>query len=189
MKWKPALGHEGRYEVSDEGQVRSLETRDVLGRRRAGRVLKPYHAGPMGYEYVALYTGMRRRPVQRTVHSLVLEAFVGPRPAGLWGRHIDGDHLNNKRANLAWGTPIENAHDTLAHNHHPEALKTHCPRNHPLAEPNLVPSQWRRGVRSCLACARAHSLARQRGHKITQQLADQKYTEIVRHIKKGTERE
>ncbi|MEU6204615.1 HNH endonuclease signature motif containing protein [Micromonospora musae] len=34
------------------------------------------------------------------------------------------------------------------------ATKTHCPRGHELAPGNLVPSQLKRGYRSCLRCSR-----------------------------------
>lgn len=37
------------------------------------------------------------------------------------------------------------------------ATRTHCLRDHPLVEPNLVASVLREGRRSCLACARAHA--------------------------------
>ena len=46
---------------------------------------------------------------KRTVHSLVLEAFVGKRPKGYECDHIDGDKHNNHISNLEWVTPEENA--------------------------------------------------------------------------------
>jgi hypothetical protein len=42
------------------------------------------------------------------VHLLVLEAFIGPRPEGLQGRHLNDDKSNNRLSNLAWGTPSQN---------------------------------------------------------------------------------
>ena len=47
------------------------------------------------------------------VHVLVLEAFVGPRPAGHEGRHLDDVRSNNTLSNLAWGTQGENYQDAL----------------------------------------------------------------------------
>lgn len=186
-----------RYEVSDQGRVRSLDKHDGRGRFWPGRILSQSPSGQMGYMMVGLHSGgVKHGGVKRlrTVHLIVLESFVGPRPAGMWGRHCDGNHLNNSRTNLEWATPRRNALDTLEHGHHHDANKTHCPRNHPLEEPNLVPSQWRRGVRSCWACGLAHSAARKRGEKITQKLADQKYDDIMsgrktyhRYVPKGTD--
>jgi hypothetical protein len=49
------------------------------------------------------------------VHRFVLECFVGPCPAGMMCRHIDGDRTNNRLSNLAWGTAAENKADAIAH--------------------------------------------------------------------------
>jgi hypothetical protein len=51
----------------------------------------------------------------RAVHRLVLEAFVGPCPPGYQCCHWDGDPGNNHLENLRWGTPKDNADDTLRH--------------------------------------------------------------------------
>jgi hypothetical protein len=110
-QWKTVLGHAGRYEVSDLGRVRSLRFRgngyDVL--RSSPKYLKPIkHSN--GYLYVSL--GILQ---VRQVHSLVLNAFVGPRPGGMGCRHLDGQRENNRLPNLCWGTRIENEDDKLAH--------------------------------------------------------------------------
>lgn len=49
------------------------------------------------------------------VHYLVCITFNGPRPTGKEVRHLDGDDQNNKPGNLAWGTKLENAADSLSH--------------------------------------------------------------------------
>lgn len=50
------------------------------------------------------------------IHTLVLEAFVGPCPEGLdCCRHLDGDSYNNHVENLCWGTDSENAKDAARH--------------------------------------------------------------------------
>jgi hypothetical protein len=54
--------------------------------------------------------------VRRDVHRLILETFVGPRPPGKQCRHLNGDSLDNRLENLAWGTFHENFADRLAHN-------------------------------------------------------------------------
>jgi hypothetical protein len=55
------------------------------------------------------------RTTAQFLHSVVLEAFVGPRPEGLVGRHLDGDPSNNKLSNLRWGTAEENYDDRRSH--------------------------------------------------------------------------
>jgi hypothetical protein len=52
--------------------------------------------------------GVRR---QVLVHTLVLEAFVGPCPRGLECRHLNDDPSDNRLENLCWGTRLENAED------------------------------------------------------------------------------
>jgi hypothetical protein len=52
---------------------------------------------------------------QPLVHRLVLLAFVGPCPEGMETRHLDGVRSHNWRANLCYGTPLENAEDKERH--------------------------------------------------------------------------
>jgi hypothetical protein len=56
--------------------------------------------------------------VGRRVHHLVLEAFKRPKPKGLEGRHLDGNHSNNAISNLEWGTHRENEQDKIRHETH-----------------------------------------------------------------------
>lgn len=49
------------------------------------------------------------------VHTVVLMAFVGPRPDGMEGCHENGDPTDNRQSNLRWGTRKENAEDMVRH--------------------------------------------------------------------------
>src|SRR5262249_23950766 len=49
------------------------------------------------------------------VHTLVLTAFRGPRPAGREACHNDGDRANNGLENLRWDTHKANAADARRH--------------------------------------------------------------------------
>lgn len=51
---------------------------------------------------------------RKRLHICILETFVGPRPAGMWGCHHDDNQRNNRLSNLAWKTPKENAADATA---------------------------------------------------------------------------
>lgn len=118
--WRPVVGCEGCYEVSDLGRVRSLDRSDMwiqrvrgggdalVTRTWKGKILRPGVASN-GYPTVAL------RLQTRTVHSLVARAFLGPRPEGLEICHSDGNRLNARLANLRYGTPQENAADSDVH--------------------------------------------------------------------------
>lgn len=109
--WKPVLGYEGLYEVSDHGRVRSVERtiRDVRGREKhyQGQILQP---GPShGTPGVMVALSREGRVLGRMVGTLVATAFLGPRPAGTPVVRHNGNPADNRLANLAWpnqgGTP------------------------------------------------------------------------------------
>ncbi len=113
--WKSVLGYGGLYEVSDQGRVRSLDrvVESYGGREglRRGRVLRPGGGGP--YSSVQLSMAGRVRTVR--IHTLVLEAFVGPRPDGLEACHANGDPADNRLTNLRWDTRVANCADRARH--------------------------------------------------------------------------
>lgn len=116
-EWRAVVGFEGSYEVSDQGRVRSLDrmlpwkrtlrTGTVVDcfRRHAGHILVP-QAKEAGHLWVQLGRGN-----QVYVHHLVLEAFVGPAPAGMIGLHWDDVPANNHLQNLRWDTRAANVAD------------------------------------------------------------------------------
>ncbi|MBZ4580992.1 NUMOD4 motif-containing HNH endonuclease [Mycobacterium avium] len=129
--WKPIPGYEGLYEVSDEGEVRSLErvvehgysgTKTIPARVMRQKIDKG------GYRRV----GLRRDGKQRWlgVHRLVLAAFVGECPEGQEVCHGNGNRADNRLENLRYGTRSENMLDQIAHGTHNQARKTHCPQGH-----------------------------------------------------------
>lgn len=91
------IPHHPDYSVSDEGRVFGPRG-ELKGSLR-----------PDGYRNVNL------RGKVRLVHHLVLEAFDGPRPPGMVGRHGDGNRDNNRLSNLSWSTQADNLSDTVAH--------------------------------------------------------------------------
>lgn len=165
-EWRPVVGYEGLYEVSDHGRVRSLDhyTTNSRGVRRLwrGRVLKPRGApGKSPYPRVNLSGGPGRVHEAR-VHSLVMAAFVGPLELGMHVRHLDGNPWNCHLSNLAYGTPSENAYDKVRHGRDHNAAKTHCIHGHELTAENLyLYSRADGGVfRCCKPCALARGAAR-----------------------------
>lgn len=99
--WKPVLGYEGLYEVSNLGRVKSLPRMEVCGsliRKRSGRILKPDVR--KGYERVTL---CKDGKLQRIfVHRIVATAFI-PNPNNLpFINHKDETPSNNSVENLEW---------------------------------------------------------------------------------------
>ncbi len=111
-EWRWIPGYEGLYEASARGEIRSVDRVTRMGRSILGRTLKPGR-NPNGYPFVNLCRNGRFTSF--TVHRLVLEAFVGPRPAGYEGCHGDGVKGNSALSNLRWGTRADNQSDMNRH--------------------------------------------------------------------------
>lgn len=177
--WKPVCGYEGKYEVSDHGQVRSLDRLDTAGRPVRGRIMKA-STGSSGYKQVDLSgTG---GAATKHVHRLVLEAFVGACPDGMEACHGDGGAVDNRLANLRWDSRSENMIDRTRHGTDRNVAKQSCARGHDLMPSNLVPSQRRKGWRSCLACNRALAWARHHPEADIQESADKYFAQIARTV-------
>jgi hypothetical protein len=100
--FRPVFGYEGVFEVSSTGIV-----------RRTGREkhLKP-GLDRHGYPHVNLnHLGVKK---YRSVHSLVAEAFICPRPEGKQVNHIDGNKKNPCAENLEWVTAKGNKDHAVA---------------------------------------------------------------------------
>lgn len=100
-EWRPVVGYEGLYEVSNTGRVRSVDryVKTCYGsyRLHKGKVLSP-GIRPDGYLVVSLQYRMFR------VHRIVAEAFL-PNPDNLpQVNHKDEDKSNNRVDNLEWCT-------------------------------------------------------------------------------------
>ena len=100
-EWRPVVGHEGWYEVSDHGRVRRVRPATAT---RIGYILNPYvwH----GYRYVRLQQDGVKYVCR--VHRLVLAAFCGPCPPQHEANHKNGNKADNRPDNLEWITRSEN---------------------------------------------------------------------------------
>lgn len=110
MSYLPVVGYGGLYEVSDLGEVRSLN-RKVIGRDGAvypfkGVILRPAVHKDTGYLMVSLWKNGAGR--HHYVHRLVAEAHI-PNPLGLPEvNHDDGNRANPRKTNLYWVTGQQN---------------------------------------------------------------------------------
>lgn len=149
-EWRPPPGvWRFPYEVSTEGRIRN-----------GNRILKGWKDQD-GYLLVTLQSAMK--PVKLRVHRLVCETFLGPEPTDKpHVLHSNGDPRDNRLENLRWGSPKENARDTLAHGRHAGANKTHCKRGHEYTPENI--GKGNKG-RRCLTCHR-QDRTRSKGKRI-----------------------
>jgi hypothetical protein len=99
------------YEASSGGHIRSYK-------QLRPRILSGWIGGG-GYRQVKISDEWNGGKRTITVHSLVCEAFHGPKPSPKHEvRHLDGDRLHNAASNLRWGTASENRHDSVRHGTH-----------------------------------------------------------------------
>lgn len=107
--WKDAVGFEGKYQISNFGNVRSLDY--DFEAFNGVKVCKFHHKGkPMktqvsacGYKVVSLG---KKKNMQ--VHILVAKAFIENPNNKPCVNHIDGNKLNAHVDNLEWVTYGEN---------------------------------------------------------------------------------
>lgn len=111
-EWKDVIGYEGLYQVSNLGQVRSLD-RFVKGRYnnyylKKGQILKIQHNSRVDVYEVHLYKNNYRKCY--TLHRLVAEAFLyNDDPINKTTvNHKDGNRANNTVENLEWCSYSEN---------------------------------------------------------------------------------
>lgn len=109
--WRSIVGYEGRYEVSDQGRVRTLV--NTRGNPLPEPWIKQQSIGSHGYYVVSLsFSGVSK---VHTVHSLVARAFRGVPSPTEEVRHLDGNYFNNGAANLTYGSSAENSEDMIKH--------------------------------------------------------------------------
>ena len=160
-EWKPVVGYEGIYEVSDTGKVRSLtrKVEDSLGRIRtiAGQPKKTW-IDKGGYVRAELCKDDKREGIG--VHQLVAMAFLPTDREYVEVMHKDHNPQNNQLSNLEWGTHLENIRATIEAGRYGNGntVKVRCPRGHEYSGKNS------RGDRICKIC-KAETQRRYRARK------------------------
>lgn len=109
--WKAVEGFP-HYQVSEAGQVRSIDRVNSYGRKVRGRILKPY-LDTSGYLRVNVSYGVATKKAY--IHHMVAEAFIGKRPRGQDVCHKNGNRSDNKARNLRYDTRSGNERDKVGH--------------------------------------------------------------------------
>jgi hypothetical protein len=147
-RWLPVVGYEGLYDVSDMGRVRSLDRVLNDGRNWPGRILKPLMNKDRPYPHVALRIAGHR--VDKYIHQLVLETFVGSRPIGLEACHLNDIPADCRLTNLRWDTQSANRRDRIRNGKDYNVNKTKCPKGHPYNKEHTLFTK--EGWRYCKTC-------------------------------------
>lgn len=115
--WKPIKDFEGIYEVSDLGNIRSLDREQTIlinysnrepgyrHRKLKGQILKPYNN--KDYVMVDLKDSKSKRYC-KYVHRLVIETFTEELEGKPECNHINGIKHDNRLENLEWCNRSEN---------------------------------------------------------------------------------
>lgn len=99
--WKPVVGYEGLYEVSDMGRVRSVAKQLVLQQSYTTN----------GYLKVRLYQLQEGKT--KRVNRLVAFAHCSGYEIGMVTNHKNGIKTDNRASNLEWVTSAENNEHAL----------------------------------------------------------------------------
>jgi len=133
---------EGRIVANVHSTSNSIEVREVPGApgylvSRDGRVycwlawqnqpigkVRLLRFTTAGAGYLAFSCSRLGRIRRMLVHRAVALAFLpAPEPGQTYVRHLNGNRLDNRVENLAWGTPTDNSRDALRHGRTPRGQR------------------------------------------------------------------
>jgi len=114
-QWVPAVCFTKYLEVSDDGQIRSVDrevVRDGQGNfMMKGQVLKPTIDPETGYSRVAVYINGKCKNI--SVHRAVALAFIPLVTNKPFVNHKDGNKTHNAASNLEWESRSGNQQHAL----------------------------------------------------------------------------
>lgn len=114
--WKPVVGYEGLYKVSNLGKVKAIKWH----RGNEEKEIKPYTTYK-GYLRLRLCKNGKGKQFQ--IHRLVAEAFI-PNPENKpYIDHINTDRTDNRVENLRWVTNKENCNNPISKQNYSKSNK------------------------------------------------------------------
>lgn len=114
-KWRPVVGYEGLYEVSMDGEVRSIERVVPHPCMPNGQTIRSKVLKKIPFNKFYRVVSLCRSGSYKThfIHRLVVEANIGPVPPGMDVDHISGQRDDNRLANLRIATRLQNARNKV----------------------------------------------------------------------------
>lgn len=115
-EWRAIEGTGGRYEVSDQGRIKKTSNGNILS------------GSPDVSGYVKVNLSLPQEQglamnVTKYIHTEVMRAFVGPRPANRVIDHGDRNRNNNALSNLAYVSLRQNARNAALPGDPPRELR------------------------------------------------------------------
>lgn len=109
--WRPVVGYEGLYEVSNKGRIKILERKIICKNGhtyiKREKIAKMQKNALNFYIYVGLSKNNIRKNVR--VHRIVATAFLKKEKHKNYVNHLNGKKDDNRSENLEWCTSSENA--------------------------------------------------------------------------------
>ena len=132
--WRPVKGFEGLYEVSDLGNVRSLDRTITEKNTLRKKLIKGKHLKLINnsHNYYMVHFYKNGKSYTKMVHRYVAQAF--PEICGEWFEGCEVDHINtnsldNRAVNLKVCTSKENHNNPLTRINNSNAKKGNIPWN------------------------------------------------------------
>lgn len=121
--WKPVKGYEGQYEVSNLGNIRSVDRHLMYGNQYHLLKGKPIKSFPNSKGYLRINLSKNSKIKQYFVHRLAAEAFI-PNPNNLpFIDHINTIRDDNRAENLRWCTQKENCNNPISRQKLKESIR------------------------------------------------------------------
>lgn len=130
-EWRPIPGYEGYYEVSNEGNVRSVDRIVIRKGRKTFLRSRPMKTcvGTDGYLHFMATKHSEKKKL--AVHRCVTLAFIRNPQHKQTVNHKDGNKFNNTVENLEWATHSENLSHAYTNSLRGTTLGKHI-------QPNLI---------------------------------------------------
>jgi hypothetical protein len=115
--WKPVVGFEGYYEVSNTGLIKRAKGKTIYKDGRIAffseTILKP-SINKKGY--LTVYLSKNSKKYSITIHRIVAIAFINNFNNKPQVNHINCDKKDNSVSNLEWCTNSENQYHAVKNN-------------------------------------------------------------------------